>query len=49
MLVVSLSHSICGVATAGHGRMVLSALALAGRCPSGLNVTLFTALNVAGP
>jgi hypothetical protein len=44
ILMVSLSHSISGVATAGHVRTALSKPALVRRCPSGLNATLRTAL-----
>src|SRR5688572_1639841 len=43
MLVVSLSHSISGEAMAGQIRTVVSPLAEARRCPSGLNATPYTA------
>ena len=39
MLAVSFAHSMSGDATAGHRRTVPSWLALASRCPSGLNTT----------
>jgi hypothetical protein len=39
MLLVSLSHSICGVAMAGQIRTVVSVPAEASLCPSGLNAT----------
>jgi len=42
MLVVSVSHSVLGEATAGHNLTVWSWLAEARRLPSGLNATLST-------
>jgi hypothetical protein len=37
-----LVHSISGEASAGHSRTVPSSPAVASRCPSGLNATLYT-------
>ena len=47
MLVVSLAHSMSGVAVAGHS-LTPSSPALASRCPSGLNATLVHRAGVAG-
>jgi hypothetical protein len=43
MVAVSFAHSMSGAAEPSHSRTVLSRLAEASRCPSGLNATLSTA------